>query len=191
MGVYAQYGDLPNDIRSLKVILLRMCMCVRVCVLGGGGLSPKNYENFSRKVEYRIKRKFWIKGPKVFSKKVEGITKKLWYLSALFFWIQKGLSHIVLVFSWLGNTEWYKSSLWCLVKVEKVLDLLVEKFPLSGVLLCVGKSLLCATVMIGVTGSCNHVMSVCLPVKMCFRDRQFTYLVWIVVSSLIIYIWCG
>ena len=33
------------------------------------------------------------------------------------------------------------------------------------------------------------VMSVCLPVKMCFRDRQFTYLVWNVVSSLIIYIW--
>ena len=33
------------------------------------------------------------------------------------------------------------------------------------------------------------VMSVCLPVKMSFRDRQFTYLVWNVVSSLIIYIW--
>ena len=32
------------------------------------------------------------------------------------------------------------------------------------------------------------VMTVCLPVKMCFRDRQFTYLVWNVVSSLINYI---
>ena len=35
---------------------------------------------------------------------------------------------------------------------------------------------------------CETVMSMCLPVKMCFRDRQFTYLVWIVVSSPIIYI---
>ena len=25
--------------------------------------------------------------------------------------------------------------------------------------------------------SCHHVMSVCMPVKMCFRERQFTYLV--------------
>ena len=38
------------------------------------------------------------KGPKVFPKKQRVSQKKIWYLSALIFWIQKGLSQIVFVF---------------------------------------------------------------------------------------------
>ena len=45
------------------------------------------------------------------------------------------------------------------------------------------KSLICLGCL-----SCHHVMSVCLPVKLCFLERQLTYFVRNVMSSLIIYI---
>ena len=69
MGVYAQYGDLPNDIRSLKVILLRMCMCVRVCVGGGGGVITRKLRKLFSESSIQDKEKILNKGSKSFPKK--------------------------------------------------------------------------------------------------------------------------